>query len=514
VFFARGGPPRQVIVSGESLWSQGLLFYWNGVMSLGLADRQGDLFDDLTVLCEQRLPEGSIFGLLHRERDRLFSDQAFADLFTDVGRRSVPPSVVATVMVLQRLEALVGSGGGRAVLFRLSLAVRGRGRRLWHGAGWRSFAHTVLVDMRARLAASADPDRIFATVVEVAAKAGLVGRRRAIDSTPLYDAVATMDTVTMIRSAIRGLLRVAGRDLVGELTAALSGCDDYASAAKPVIDWDDRAAREELIDSRAKDAHACLRVLDQRQLDETVEQAARLLATVVGQDLEEGEDGVFRIVRRVAPDRVISTVDPQARHGRKTWARGFDGYKGHAAVDPDSEIITATTVTPGNVGDASVAEDLIADLLGDKQPASGPCASEPSGSDVTDTPAERAESTAEAGPAADAEPVDQGRPEGADPASVYGDDAYGTAAFQQRLHDAGIDSKCKTQQPTAAGDVFTKGSFEVDLDTDTVCPAGQSSRSAAGAAATEWPTSGKPARPAPCASSAPAAARVEPSTSA
>jgi hypothetical protein len=92
------------------------------------------------------------------------------NLFTDVGRRSVPPSVVATVMVLQRLEALVGSGGGRAVLFRLSLAVRGRGRRLWHGAGWRSFAHTVLVDMRARLAASADPDRIFATVVEVAAK--------------------------------------------------------------------------------------------------------------------------------------------------------------------------------------------------------------------------------------------------------------------------------------------------------------------------------------------------------
>jgi hypothetical protein len=61
-----------------------------------------------------------------------------------------------------------------------------------------------------------------------------------------------------------------------------------------------------------------------------------------GQDLEAGPDGVVRIARKVAPDRVISTVDPQARHGHKTSHRGFDGYKGHVAIDPDAEIITAT----------------------------------------------------------------------------------------------------------------------------------------------------------------------------
>jgi IS5 family transposase len=435
-------------------------------MTLGVAARQGDLFDDLTVFCEQKVSERSIYGLLRRERDRLFPDEAFADLFTEVGRRSVPPSVVATVMVLQRLEGLSDREAVERFCFdsrwRYAAGVGGYGT-----AGWTSFAHTVLVDMRARLAASVEPDRIFAAVLDMAAQAGLVGRKRAIDSTPLYDAVATMDTVTLIRSAIRGLLRVAGPDLSVELSAALSGCDDYASAAKPVIDWDDRAAREELIDSRAKDAHACLRMLSGRQLDQTVEQAARLVATVVGQDLEEGEDRVFRIARRVAPDRVISTVDPQARHGHKTAARSFDGYKGHAAVDPDSEIITATAVTPGNAGDASVAEDLIADLLGDNPPASGPGAGEPSSTDFTDAPAE---SAAEAGR------VDQDRPvrADADPASIYGDNAYGTGAFQQRLDDAGVDSKCKTQQPRAAGGVFAKDRFEVDLDADTVtCPAGQ-----------------------------------------
>lgn len=49
---------------------------------------------------------------------------------------------------------------------------------------------------------------------------------------------------------------------------------------------------------------------------------------MVGQDLDDDADGVFRIARKVAKDRVISTVDPDARHGHKTSARAFDGYKG------------------------------------------------------------------------------------------------------------------------------------------------------------------------------------------
>ncbi|WP_319462510.1 transposase [Micromonospora sp. RTP1Z1] len=59
---------------------------------------------------------------------------------------------------------------------------------------------------------------------------------------------------------------------------------------------------------------------------------------------------------------MISTVDAEARHGHKTSHRGFDGYKGHIAVDPDVEVITATAVTAGNVGDVEPAAGLIADL--------------------------------------------------------------------------------------------------------------------------------------------------------
>ncbi len=262
---------------------------------------------------------------------------------------------------------------------------------------------------------------------------GLVGSKRVLDSTPLYDAVATMDTITLIRSAVRAVLKAAGPELAGELRAVLRSGDDYLSNSKPQVDWDDSAARSELIDSRARDGYALLALLDGRELDEDLAQVAALLATVLGQDLETTGDGTFRIARRVAKDRVISTVDPQARHGHNTQARGFDGFKGHVAADPDSEIITDTKVSAGNVGDAAVAADLISDLLGrDRTAESAPDAP----ADADDEPAPDA--PADAGDAADAA---GGAPD------VYGDAAYGSGEFQDTLAGAGIGSHCKTHRP-------------------------------------------------------------------
>lgn len=405
-------------------------------MTLGLAERQGDLLDDVNRFCEATLAENSIFAVLHRERDRLFRDELFADLFSDRGRRSVPPSVVATVMVLQRLQGLSDREAVEAYTFdarwRYAAGVGG-----YDGDGWGRFAHTVLVDMRARLAASDRPKRIFEVTRRVAGEAGLVGVRRVLDSTPLYDAVATMDTLTLIRSAIRGLLKAVDADPGPELRSLLASADDYVSLAKPQIDWDDNDAREQLVHSRAADGYLLLDALDGRQLSEPVAEAAALLATVLGQDLDRDADGTLRVARRVAPDRVISTVDPDARHGHKTSARGFDGYKGHLAIDPDSEIITDTEVTAGNAGDAAVAADLIEDLT------AGP-AGQPAG--------ER----------------------GGDQPTVYGDSAYGCGEFLDVLAQADIDSRCKNQPPPPLpDDRFTKEAFTIDLARDTVtCPAG------------------------------------------
>ena len=432
-------------------------------MTLGLTPRQAELFGSTTGFCEARVAPGSVYGLLHRECFRLFPDEMFADLFTEVGRRSVPPMIVAVVMVLQRIEGC----SDREAVDRFCFDARWKYAAGGLDFDYPEFVHTVLVDMRARLLASDRPNRIFESVLEVAKAAGLVGRRRVLDSTPLYDAVATMDTVTLVRSAIRGLLKAADRDLQVELRAVLVRDDDYAAAGKPVCDYDDPAARVALVDALARDGRAALAVLDGRRLGEGVTQAAALLATVLGQDLDQDEGGVFRIARRVAKDRVISTVDPQTRHGHKTAARGFDGYKGHVGIDPDSEIITATRVSPGNAGDGSVAEDLIADLLPEPIPA------EPA-TDATPEPSADAtpEPEPEPEPEAAAEAGGAGGGGGEAPA-VYGDNAYGTGEIQERLAEAGIESKCKTQPPNGADGLFSKAAFEVDLDTDTVsCPNG------------------------------------------
>jgi Transposase DDE domain/Transposase domain (DUF772) len=397
-------------------------------MSLGKSPTQSAMFVSGTNFCEERLGDASVYRLLHRECHRLFPDELFSDLFVDTGRRSVPPRIVAVVMVLQRFEGL----SDREAVERFAFDLRWKYAAGGLDFDYPSFVHTVLVDMRARLRTSERPDRVFDAVLDVAKQAGLVGRKRVLDSTALYDAVATQDTVTMIRGAIRALLSVLDEALLAPLLAVLKRDDDYRAPGKPVCDWDDQAARESLIDALVKDAFALLAVLDGREVAEPIKQAATLLATVVGQDIEQGDE-LFRIARRVAPDRVISVVDPEARHGHKTSARGFDGYKGHVAIDPDSEIITATAVTAGNVGDAVPAEELLRDVM---QPS-------------------------ELHP-------------GAGQIEVYGDASYGSADLVEKLEAAGIQSDVKVQPPVGREGKFSQDDFRIELDARTVqCPAGQ-----------------------------------------
>ena len=423
-------------------------------MTLGRAPRQADLFRSTAAYCEGRVAPDSIYGILHRECFALFPDEMFADLFDGAGRRSVPPMIVAVVMVLQRFEGC----SDREAVDRFSFDARWKYAAGGLDLGYPGFVHTVLVDMRARLARSQNPGRIFEAALEAARQAGLVGRRRVLDSTPLYDAVATMDTVTLVRSAIRGLLAVAGEREAG-LRGLLARDDDYLRAGKPACDYDDAAAREALVDALARDARAVLAALDGQELGPVLAQAAQLLAAVTGQDLDEGADGMFRIARRVAKDRIISAVDPQARHGHKTSARGFDGYKGHVAIDPDAELITATAVTPGNAGDADAAAGLLAgDLPAAAEPAAGDeraglCAGEP-------------EAAAQGG-------VTMAGP-GREPPAVDGDAAYGAGELLDALEQAGADIYCKVQPPVAPGGRFTKDAFSIDLAAGTVtCPAGQ-----------------------------------------
>jgi hypothetical protein len=319
---------------------------------------------DAASLLGGLLPSGSVYAFLAEHRRELFPDAMFADLFPSArGRPSEPGDVVAAVLVLQALEGLSDREAVEALTFDLR----------WKAAcGWPvgrpGFHPTVLTYWRRRLARSDRPNRIFDAVREVVRETGaLTGKtRRALDSTVLQDAVATQDTVTQLVAAIRRVRReVPG---AAEVVAAHCTAHDYDDPGKPAIAWNDAEARARLVDALVGDAHRLLGHLPDQQLGPREAEAVALLALVAGQNVEpaeggDGFDGRWQIARRVAPDRVISTVDPDARHAHKTVHRRTDGFTAHVVVEPDTGLITNTRLTPaagtGNT-DAVVGVDLLA----------------------------------------------------------------------------------------------------------------------------------------------------------
>ncbi len=287
------------------------------------------------------------------------------------------------------------------------------------------------------LAKSDRPHRISDAVREVVEQTGILcGRRkRAVDSTILADAVATQDTITQLIAAIRRVSRqVPG---AREQIAAVCTGYDYRQPGKPTIDWDEPDAKDALVSALVNDANALVAVLRGRELDDDAEFALALLALVAGQDVEpaqgsDGIDGRWRIARKVAPDRVVSTVDPDARHTRKSPENRRDGYRAHVSAEPETGIITDEALTKAagvENSDPAVAEKFLA--------------------------------------------ADGGGGEN-DTREWFGDSAYGTGSLRGGIGDAGHDAVIKPkplQAPVEGG--FTVDDFIVDERAGTVgCPAG------------------------------------------
>ena len=263
------------------------------------------------------VPPGSVFAFLAEHRRELFPDSFTADLFPSrTGRPSLPADLVGSVLVGKELCDLSDPQTADALKFDIRWKVA-CGRSLTQVG----FDPSTLVYWRKRIAASGRPDRVFDAVAEVIAATGVLrGRRkRCVDSTVFDDAVATQDTVTQLVAAIRKVARV-----VPDAAAVIAQvCTlDYARAGKPAIDWDDPQARQDLVSDLVNDALAVLDALAGRDAPEreaAEADALGLLALVAGQDVEpadgsDGTDGRWRIARKVAPDRVISTVDTQAAY--------------------------------------------------------------------------------------------------------------------------------------------------------------------------------------------------------
>lgn len=377
------------------------------------------------------LPAGSFFALLAEHGHRIVRDEDFAACYSErMGRPSIAPSQLARVLLLQYRTGASDEQAMECVAWdlrwkiALGLAVDHQG---WHPTSLTKFRARLLLHKLERVA--------LERTLELAGELGLLDGpvEQIIDSTPMLGAAATQDTVRLVRHGVRGLLDAVDgvdADAAGQLDRALA-FDYQRPNDKPDCRWREKAERERMLTRVAEDAERALQAVERADGlldDEHVADAHGLLRELLGQDFDVDDDGVPRLYRGTRSDRIISTVDPEMRHGRKSQHQRFDGFKLSAAVtNSPVPLIAAVDVAPASAQDGPQAKHLI-----DAQP-----------------PSRR-------------------------PRRVLGDSAYGTGPVRAELAERGVE----VLAPLAPGMVkpgrLGKRDFQIDLHAGTVtCPAGE-----------------------------------------
>jgi len=384
---------------------------------------------DAAVLARP-LPEGSFFGLLAEHGDRIVRDGDFAECYSPrMGRPSIPPSLLAKVMLLQHRTGASDEQAMECVAWDLRWKVA-VGLAVDH-EGWHP---TSLTKFRARLLLHDKEQLALENTLRLAEEIGMLEgtAEQIIDSTPMLGAAETQDTVRLVRHGVRKLLdAVAATDEDAAVRLDHGLQFDYARPGeKPDCHWRVKAERERMLTRVAQDAERALRAVDQADEllgDETVTEAYRLLRDLIGQDFDSDDDGVPRLHRGTRPDRIISTVDPEMRHGRKSSQTRFDGYKLSAAATNTAEpLITAVDVAPAGESDGPQAKHLI-----------------------------------------------DAQPEPRRPKRVLGDTAYGNGPVRAELAERGVDVLAPVPQGKVVKGRLGKHDFQIDIDAGTVtCPAG------------------------------------------
>ena len=382
----------------------------------------------------------TFYGWLGQQRGRLFQDQDFAGLYCLTnGRPSVPPSLLATALLLQWYDDVSDEEARDSakydVRWKVALGVEMEAQ---------PFAKSTLQLFRAQLLVH-DQAAIFQRVLDLAGEHGLLKRgeplRVAQDTTPILGRGAVKDTINLLGDGIVGVLRELARQAETGLEdlARREGLERYVTGSslkgEADIDWTVAEQRQQFLQTVVADADRVLELVRRRrgelepgsEEDRALAEAAGLLSQVLAQDIERHDDGPG-IRRGVSRDRMPSVHDPQVRHGRKSKRKRFDGHKAAIVVDTDSQIILAVGVQPGNAPDQEGALGLV-----EQAEANSGC------------------------------PVEE----------TIGDCAYGAGVTRQAFADAGRTLVASVPASTNQGR-YPKTAFQIDVQAGTCrCPADQ-----------------------------------------
>ena len=401
--------------------------------------------------------QDTFYGLLASLRGQLFSDDDFAEIYgPDNGRDSVPPSLLATALLLQTYDKVSDAEAKARADFDIRWKVA-----LGIEIEDRPFAKSTLQMFRAQLILHDKVREVFEGSLRLARQSGYLkkrGMRVALDTTYILGRGAVKDTYNLLADGIVKLLRVlaaVANIAVGEWAEAQGYQRYFGSSIKgeATIDWSDRKARRKLLGEIVADADRLLELARQAWVElpedsaqrQSIVDGAELLGQLLLQDIErksgdgdgdvdahadDADDGVS-IRDGVSKDRMLSVHDPELRHGHKSSRRRFNGHKAAIVVDTDSQLITAVDVLPGNAPDNLGALELVEQ-------------SEASTGSVVD--------------------------------EAMGDAAYGDGGTRQTFADAGRRLVAKVPgRPDRKH--FPKNDFHLDLAAGScTCPAGQVTR--------------------------------------
>ena len=325
----------------------------------------------------------TFYGLLASLRGQLFRDADFAELYClDNGRVSVPPSLLATALLLQTHDKVSDAEAKARADFDIRWKVA-----LGIEIEDRPFAKSTFQVFRAQLILHDKVREVFEQSLRLAREAGYLkgkrGMRVVMDTTYILGRGAVKDTYNLLADGIVKLMRVlaAVEGVPVRRWAEAHGYKGYVGSSvkgEAAIDWSNRRARRKLLAQIVADADRLLELARQAQdgLDadsaerQAIVDAAELLGQLLLQDVKRStdgdgagddadDDGGVSLKEGVSKDRMVSVHDPEMRHGHKSKRKRFDGHKAAVAVDTDTQLITAVDVLPGNAADNLGALELV-----------------------------------------------------------------------------------------------------------------------------------------------------------
>lgn len=382
-----------------------------------------------------------LYVFLRQQRHEIFSEPFQRELIemyrqTGAGKEPLAPARLALLTLLQAYNA---ESDHEAVELTAD-------SKRWQmvldclGAEQPLCSQKTLWDFRMRLILTGMDKRLLERTVEVARERGGFDAKKlraALDSSPIWGQGRVEDTMNLIAHAVHNVLDcIAGLtdQKVAQVKASIGLTLFEANSIKAAldIDWSDNEQKHDAL-QRLCDEVAQLQSWLAGHLAVESEKAPlsaalAILDRVIAQDLEPDPEGGVRVRDGVAKDRLISIEDTQMRHGRKSSAKRFDGYKRQIVRDLDEQLILAAEVMPGNQPDKAALEPLLGEVQA------------------------------------------QGRKLNA----IHVDRAYLDENVIPQLVRQGVTIVCKPWTAAQRSGLFSKRDFQIDLEqAQATCPAGQ-----------------------------------------